>query len=109
VRRPVLFGTQGSERVAYEVDAFHDELGIVLEIEAGRGALGNAVYRDLIRASLIVDARYLALGVMQEYRYKSGGRTMRAHSYRDASSLLDAVYGSGRLRLPFEGLLLFGF
>ena len=61
VRRPVLFGEQGTERVAYEVDAFHDEFEIVVEVEAGRGALGNAVYRDLIRASLIVDAQYLTL------------------------------------------------
>jgi hypothetical protein len=68
IRRPVLFGEHGKERVAYEVDAIHDQLGVVVEIEAGRGARGNAVYRDLIRASLLVDARYLALGVMREYR-----------------------------------------
>lgn len=109
VRRPVLFGDQGTERVAYEVDAFHDDLGIALEVEAGRGALGNAVYRDLIRASLIVDARFLALGVMQEYRYKAAGKQMRHLSYRDAHNQLDAVYASGRLQLPFDGLLLFGY
>src|SRR5919109_1877059 len=34
IRRPVLFGDQGRERVSYEVDAVHDELGIVLEVEA---------------------------------------------------------------------------
>ena len=54
IRRPVLFGVQGAVRVAYEVDAVHDELGVVVEVEAGRGARGNAIYRDLIRASLIV-------------------------------------------------------
>jgi len=57
IRRPVLFGEQGAERVAYEVDAVHDELGVIVEIEAGRGARGNAVYRDLIRASLLVDVK----------------------------------------------------
>jgi hypothetical protein len=36
-----------------------DELGILLE--AGRGAKGNAVYRDLVRSSLIVDQRFVAL------------------------------------------------
>ena len=41
VRRPVLFGEQGTERVAYEVDAYHEDLGIVVEIEAGRGAMGT--------------------------------------------------------------------
>ncbi len=106
VRRPVLFGEGGVERVAYEVDAVHDELGVLLEVEAGRGAMGNAVYRDLIRTSLIVGARYLALGVMQEYRY---AKTGVSQSYRDAKDLLDAIYASGRLQFPFEGILLFGY
>lgn len=105
VRRPVLFGEQGAEVVAYEVDAVHDELGILVEIEAGRGAMSNAVYRDLVHASLIVEARSLVLGVMAEYRYSGG----TARSYRDAHDLLEAIYGSGRLKLPFEGVLLIGY
>jgi hypothetical protein len=109
IRRPVLFGDQGVERVAYEVDAVHDAEGVLVEIEAGRGARGNAVYRDLIRTSLIVGARYLALGVMQEYRHMSGGKPISVSSYREAKDQLDAIYASGRLRLPFEGLLLFGY
>ena len=109
IRRPVLYCDEGTERVAYEVDGFHDKEGIVIEVEAGRGALGNAVYRDLVRASLIVGAKYLALAVMQEYHYKSGGREMVTHSYRDARALIDAVYSSGRLKLPFHGVLLFGY
>ncbi len=74
IRRPVLFGANGHERVAYEVDGYHEPLGIVLEVEAGRGARGNAVYRDLIRTSLIADARYLALGVMLSYRHQNMGK-----------------------------------
>lgn len=38
IRRPVLFGEDGVERVSYEIDAFHDGLGIAVEMEAGRGA-----------------------------------------------------------------------
>ena len=109
IRRPVLFGEYGRERVAYEVDAVHDEIGIVVEVEAGRGADGNTVYRDLIRSSLIVGARYLALGVLQEYHRKSSGRNIVVTSYREARNQLDAIYASGRLRLPFEGILLFGY
>jgi hypothetical protein len=109
VERPVLFGTNGHELVRYDVDAMHDQLGVVVEVEAGRGARGNAVYRDLIRASLIVDARYLALGVMADYRHLSGGREVRVASFAEARAILDAVYASGRLRLPFEGVLLFGY
>jgi len=73
VKRQVLFGERGVARVTYEVDAAHDELGVVVEVEAGRGAQSDALYRDLIRASLIVDVKFLALGMMQQYRHKQGG------------------------------------
>ena len=72
-------------------------------------ALGNAVYRDLIRSSLIVDARFLALGVMRSYHHKSGGQEVTVSSFKEAKKILDAVYASGRLVLPFEGVLLFGY
>lgn len=64
ILRPVLFGENGATRVAYEVDAFHPDHGVVIEIEAGRGAANDADYRDIIRASLMVDARYLVLAMM---------------------------------------------
>jgi hypothetical protein len=105
IRRPVLFGENGSARVAYEVDGFHPALNIVLEIEAGRGAAGNADYRDLVRTSLIVDADYLILGMMLEYR--SGNTTIR--SYERTRDQIDAIYASERLKLPFTGVLLVGY
>ena len=111
IRRPVLFGEMGSEDMAYEVDAFHSDLGIALEVEAGRGARGNAVYRDLIQTSLLVDAEYLVLAVAQAYRHKLKANVAGAvvQSYRDARRLLDAIYASARLRLPLEGILLIGY
>jgi hypothetical protein len=109
IRRPVLFGMQGAERVAYEVDGIHDKNGIVLEVEAARGARGNAVYRDIIRASLIVDARYLIIGVMRTYRHRSKTKDVSVTSFKDAKDVFDAIYASGRLTLPFEGVLLFGY
>jgi hypothetical protein len=109
IRRPVLFGEEGVEKVSYEIDAFHDSLGIAVEVEAGRGARGNAVYRDLIRTSLIVGAKYLVLGVMIEYRHQSSGRGVTVRSFEDAQSLIEAIFSSGRLGLPFEGILLVGY
>ena len=87
----------------------HDDLGIVVEIEAGRGARGNAVYRDLVRSSLIVHARFLVLGVMRTYRHQSSGKQIVVQSYAETRDVLDAVFGSGRLQLPFEGVLLVGY
>ena len=107
--RPVLFGDQGTYLRKYEIDAFQSELGIALEVEAGRATMGNAIYRDLIQGSLMVDARFLALAVPVEYRYKSGGRAAREPSYAKTYSVIEAIYGSERLSLPFEGLLLIGY
>lgn len=109
IARPVLFGEQGSATITYEVDGYQPVHKIVLEIEAGRAWMGNAVYRDLIRTALIADADYLALGVMIEYSYKSKGRTMTSKDYSKTKDLLDAIYGSQKLALPFKGILLFGY
>jgi hypothetical protein len=105
----VLFGEQGHEDLAYEVDPFHPDLGIALEVEAGRGARGNAVYRDLIQTSLLVDARFFALAVQSTYRHKSGGKDIVVQSFRDTRNLLDAIYASSRLILPLDGILLVGY
>ena len=71
----------------------------MLEIEAGRGAAGNADYRDLIRTSLIVDAEFLILGMMLEYR--SGSTTIR--SYERTRDQIDAIYASERLNCRSPG------
>jgi hypothetical protein len=42
IRRPVLFGSNGHAAVSYEIDAFHDAHGIVVEVEAGRGHAATA-------------------------------------------------------------------
>lgn len=109
VRRPVLFGDNGEPRVMYEIDAFHDEHGIALEIEAGRGAANNADYRDILRTALILNSRFLALGMPQEYKFKNNGKTLTIKAYQNTHDRLDAVYASQRLRLPFEGVLLIGY
>ena len=109
IRRPVLFGENGVPSLTYEVDAVHDALGVVVEVEAGRGAQSNAGYRDLIRASLILDARYLALMMPIAYRWKSSGKVFSAAAYSDTRAVLDAVYASRRLPLPFDGVLLVGY
>lgn len=105
----MLFGENGAEVLTWEVDAVHDALGIVVEVEAGRGARSNAVYRDLIRTSLIVNVKYLALGVQRAYRHDTDGREVTVRSFMETRILLDAIYASGRLHLPFEGILLFGY
>jgi hypothetical protein len=60
-------------------------------------------------ASSIVGARYLALLVMSEYRYNSGNKVQTSRDFDAAGDQLDAVYATGRLAFPFEGVLLVGY
>ena len=105
IRRPVLFGDNGRAEVSYELDAFHDELGVAVEVEAGRGAMGNADYRDIIRMSLLLDARYMVLMTPAMYRYG----TTSTSAFTRTRDQLSAIYASERLRLPFAGALLIGY
>jgi hypothetical protein len=109
LHRPVLFGEMGVSRVKYEIDAFHETNGIVLEIEAGRSIMGNAIFRDIIQMSLMVDANWAVIAMPLQYRYKSGGKIMTNRAYDDGVGILEAIWSSARLRLPFEGLLLVGY
>lgn len=107
--RPVLFGSEGRPEVSYEIDAFHDQLGIAVEVEAGRGAVNGADYRDIVRTSLLLDASNLALFMPAVYRFMSGGRPQEKLAYASTTRQLDAIYASQRLKLPFDGVLLIGY
>lgn len=105
IERPVLYGENGDVKVKYEIDGWHPIHGVALEVEAGRGAANNADYRDIVRASLLLDARFLCLVMPIEYR--SGKSRWRA--YASTNAQLDAIYASRRLQLPFEAVLLIGY
>lgn len=107
IKRPVLFGEGGVPTVLYEIDAYQPEMKIVVEVEveAGRGVMSNAGFRDLLRTSLIADADYLAM--MIPISYRSGGKT--SAGYEPLLEFLRALHWSGRLKLPFKGILLVGY
>jgi hypothetical protein len=109
IHRPVLFGDNGQVRVKQELDGWHPEFKIVLEIEAGRATQGNAIYRDIVRASLVADAEYLALGVRIDYTFKSGANDVTSADFDKTRDALDSIFASGRLILPFKGVLVFGW
>lgn len=106
ISRPVLYGDRGVTKVNYEIDGWHPDHKAVLEIESGRGWQGNAFYRDLVRTSLVQDADYLVIGLRISYSYAS---VKNQNDFQKALDQLDAVYASGRLQLPFKGVLLFGW
>ena len=102
IRRPVFFGENAQPNLQYEIDAWHPVWLVGLEIEAGRAWMGNAVYRDLIQALVMVDMEHLVLAVPQAYRYRTGGRTAVSHDYDKTVAVADAIYAHSRIVMPFS-------
>ena len=79
-----------------------------MEIEAARGWMGNAVYRDLILASVMVNVDYFIIAIANEYKYKTSGRHTSSHDYDNATNLAETIFGHTRLDLPYK-LTIIGY
>lgn len=104
IKRPVFYGENGIPTVRFEVDAYHPSWKCGLEIEAGRAFGGNAVYRDLVQALIMVQVEYLILAVPNIYKF-AGSPT---RDFDRARNLGDALYGHSRVKLPY-GLIIIGY
>ncbi len=102
IRRPVFFGENGRPDLRYEIDAYHPEWSCGLEVEAGRAWMGNAVYRDLIQALVMVQLDHLVLAVPQTYKYLTSKRPTSSRDYDENTvAVADALYGHSRIQMPF--------
>lgn len=102
IKRPVFFGENAQPELQYEVDAWQPEWRAGLEVEAGRAWMGNAIYRDLIQALVMVEMDHLLLAVPQAYRYNTGGRATISRDYDNTVSVAQALYGHSRITMPFS-------
>jgi hypothetical protein len=98
----VFFGENGVPTLRYQIDAYHEEWRCGLEVEAGRAWMGNAIYRDLIQALVMVQVDHLCLAVSNQYRYKSGGREVISRDFDNAVAVASAIHGHSRLTLPYN-------
>jgi hypothetical protein len=108
IHRPVLYGENEEPILRYEIDAYNSEWKCGLEIEAGRAILGNALFRDLFQAMVMVDVDYLCLAIPNNYKYRSGGKNVVGKDYEKAIAVADALYGHGRNIMPYE-LTIIGY
>jgi len=102
IRRPVFFGKNGEPELEYEVDGYHSDWRCGLEVEAGRAWDGNAVYRDLVQAMMMVQVDTLFLAVPNLYKY-SGGTT---RAFNSANNVIKTLYDVERVELPYRLVLL---
>ena len=108
IHRPVLFGENGIQEVKYEIDAFHSGFSCGLEVEAGRAWKGNAVYRDLILASLMYDVDHFIIAVPNEYWFRVKGKSMMSKDYNNSTALADTIFAHDRIKLPYN-LTIIGY
>ena len=64
--------------------------------------MGNAVYRDLVQALVMVDMEHLVLAVPLGYRYQSSGRTATSNDYDHTVGVAQALYAHSRIQMPFS-------
>ena len=106
IERPVFFGENGAATLRYEIDAYHPVWRCGLEVEAGRAWMGNAVYRDLIQAMVMVQVDWLALAVPNAYKYQSGGKQAISNDYANACGVADALFGHSRATMPYRLMII---
>jgi hypothetical protein len=106
VKVPVLFGENGRPTKTFEVDAWRQDDGFVLEVEAGIAIDARKFYQDLFEAAVIPGVQSLAVAVMKGYR--PARRKTPIDDFERAKKILDTVDASA-FAFPFDNLLLIGY
>jgi hypothetical protein len=101
IKVPVLFGRNGQLEKSFHVDAYHNETGTVLEVEAGRAVTNHQFLKDLFEACMMHNVNYLTIAVRNTYRNKPDFETVITH--------FETLFASGRLVLPLKGILIIGY
>jgi len=101
IKVPVLFGRDGQIEKSFQVDAYHEETGTVLEVEAGRAVDNYQFLKDLFEACMMHNVIYSVIAVRKTYRRQADFETVITH--------FDTLFASGRLELPLKGILVIGY
>jgi len=106
VNIPVLYGDNGKVMKSYNPDAWHEEHGILLEVEAGMMIISNKTHlEDLIKAIQIPNIKHFVIAGARTWKYKEQKREPYGKMVTDFTSF----YESTRVILPFETLTIIGF
>jgi hypothetical protein len=101
IKVAVLFGRDGKLEKSFHVDAFQEETGTVVEVEAGRAIVNYQFLKDLFEACMMFNCHYLVIAVRRIYRKQT--------DFEKVNTYFDTLYASGRLKLPLKGILIVGY
>ena len=85
----------------FDADAYNEEKGIVVEVEAGRAVTNYQFLKDLFEACVMSDVNYLVIAVRNEYR--------NSLDFEKVITFFNTLYTSNRLQLPLKGVLIIGY
>lgn len=98
---PVLYGLNGQMEQRFDADAYNEEKGIVVEVEAGRAVTNYQFLKDLFEACVMSDVNYLVIAVRNKYR--------NSLDFKKVITFFNTLYTSNRLQLPLKGVLIIGY
>ena len=98
---PVLYGLNGQMEQRFDADAYNEEKGIVVEVEAGRAVTNYQFLKDLFEACVMSDVNYFVIAVRNEYR--------NSLDFKKVITFFNTLYTSNRLQLPLKGVLIIGY
>jgi hypothetical protein len=98
---PVLYGRKGVPEKSFNADAYCEEKGFVVEVEAGRAVVNNQFLKDLFQACMMNEVKYLCIAVRKRYREQN--------DFERVVIYFEALYSSNRLELPLKGILVVGY
>ena len=64
--------------------------------------MGNAIYRDLLQALVMVNVDHLVLAVPLTYKYETKKKPTVSQDYAAAVAVADALYGHSRIKMPYS-------
>ncbi|MGM0924036.1 MAG: hypothetical protein ACQEWW_22990 [Bacillota bacterium] len=102
IQVPVLFGPNGKLEKSFKADAYKEEAGIVIEVEAGRAFMNNQFLKDLFQACMMQKVDYLVIAVRNIY-------LRRNKDFESIVTFFETLYASRRLTLPLKGILIIGY
>jgi hypothetical protein len=110
VKVPVLYEKNGAVGKsffadAYSADAYNSPTnpkGYVIEVEAGRAVTNYQFLKDFFEGCTMVGVDKICIVVRNIYREKHP-------DFEKVCDFFDALYTSGRLKLPISGLLIIGY
>lgn len=100
---PVLYGDGGRPRRRFRADAWHEDEGVVVEVEAGGARQINRALLDILKGLVWSECRHLIVAV--KHSYGSGEQD----DYGWLRDWVELLYASDRIKLPFQSLTVIGY